>query len=370
MGAKRKLSDGGAKKAEKEVSPVEKGKKKARVSETPESIALSKLIAAFDGEIGTQLPFSVNEMVKSVADKCLMSTVETRDEIETTFAKVVGQAVQTAVEGLQKEHKDAIASVEEEEEKVKALQADLDSANTLKEQADKALEEATEAQKEASDKKYEAETELETHVEEENGLQPKKELMEGDLQALKEVKDIVRGPSNPSKKEVQKLQKALKEVEAPQSLIAGIGEAIGKQSSFDQHFVGEAAKLLYDKSAQIEGELAKFTDTVKEYADKTVVLRGKVDQLTTDLTERDTELVAAKKKQKDCIAAIKEAEKQKKAGDKSLDKAVSFKDDKAAAESVGIDAEVQYKFLLDRSGAVTAEEVPEAPAMEVEVEAA
>jgi len=37
---------------------------------------------------------------------------------------------------------------------------------------------------------------------------------------------------------------------------------------------------------------------------------------------------------------------------------------------VRIDAEVQYKFLLDRSGAVTAEEVPEAPAMEVEVEAA
>jgi len=371
MGAKKRaLSNGGAKPEAVEVSPAEKGKKKARVSggrvsETPESIALSKLIAAFDGEIGTQLPFSVNEMVKSVADKCLMSTVETRDEIETTFAKVVGQAVQTAVEGLQKEHKDAIASVEEEEEKVKALQADLDSANTLKEQADTALTEATEAQKEASDKKYEAETELENHVEEENGLQPKKELMEGDLQALKEVKDIVRGPSNPSKKEVQKLQKALKEVEAPQSLIAGIGEAIGKQSSFDQHFVGEAAKLLYDKSTQIEGELAKFTDTVKEYADKTVVLRGKVDQLTTDLTERDTELVAAKKKQKDCIAAIKEADKQKAKGDKSLEKAVSFKDEKAAAELVGTDAEVQYKFLLERTSAPIAE--PEAPAPEAEV---
>merc|ERR1719387_2815863 len=316
------------------------------------------------------LPFSVVEMVKSVADKCLMSTVETRDELELTFAKVVGQAVQTALEGLQKAHKDAIDDVATEEEKVKELQAALDSANTLKEQADKALEEAQEAQKEASEKKTNAETELSTHVEEENGLQPKKDLMESDLSALKEVKDTVRGPSNPSKKEVQKLQKALKEVEAPQSLIAGIGEAIGKKTAFDQNFVAEAAKLLYEKSTQIEGELAKFTDTVKEYADKTVVLRGKVDQLTTDLTERDTELVATKKKQKDCIAAIKEAEKQKKAGDKSLDKAVSFKDEKAAAEGVGIDAEVQYKFLLDRSGAVTAEEVPEAPAMEVEVEAA
>merc|ERR1719498_341018 len=223
-------------------------------------------------------------MVKSVADKCLMTTVETRDELELTFAKVVGQAVQTALEGLQKAHKEAIEDVATEEEKVKALQEALDAANTLKEQADKALEEAQEAQRAASEKKSEAENELETHVEEENGLQPKKDLMESDLAALKEVKDTVRGPANASKKDVQKLQKALKEVEAPPSLIAGIGEAIGKKTDFDQHFVGEAAKLLYDKSAQIEGELAKFADTVKEYAEKTVVLRGKVDQLTTDLT--------------------------------------------------------------------------------------
>merc|ERR1719182_1090960 len=194
------------------------------------------------------LPTSVVEMVKSVADKCLLSPVENRDEIELTFAKVVGQAVQTALEGLQKAHKEAIEAVTQEEE------------------ADKALQDAQEAQRTASEKKSDAETELENHVEEENGLQPKKLLMEGDLSALKEVKDTVRGPANASKKDVQKLQKALKEVEAPQSLISGIGEAIGKQTAFDQHFVGEAAKLLYNKSAQIEGELAKFEDTVKEYA--------------------------------------------------------------------------------------------------------
>merc|ERR1719453_854693 len=204
------------------------------------------------------LPTSVVQMVKSVADKCLMTPVESRDELELTFAKVVGQAVQTALEGLQKAHKDAIDEVATEEEKVKSLQDALDSANTLKEQADKALEEAQEAQRTASEKKSDAETELENHVEEENGLQPKKLLMEGDLSALKEVKDTVRGPATASKKDVLKLQKALKEVEAPQSLISGIGEAIGKQTAFDQHFVGEAAKLLYNKSAQIEGELAKF----------------------------------------------------------------------------------------------------------------
>merc|ERR1719247_2887262 len=149
------------------------------------------------------LPTSVVEMVKSVADKCLLSPVENRDEIELTFAKVVGQAVQTALEGLQKAHKEAIEAVTQEEEKVKALQDALDSANALKEQADKALEEAQEAQRTASEKKSDAETELENHVEEENGLQPKKVLMEGDLAALKEVKDTVRGPTTVSKKEVK-----------------------------------------------------------------------------------------------------------------------------------------------------------------------
>jgi DNA repair exonuclease SbcCD ATPase subunit len=362
MGAKRKataarLSNGSDK------SPAGK---KARVSETPESIALSKLIAAFEGEVATMLPPSVVEMVKSVADKCLMNTVENRDELESTFAKVVGEAVQTALEGLQKAHKEAIEGVTAEEEKVQALQEALDSANTLKEQADKALEDANGAQIQASEKKSDAETELENHVEEENGLQPKKELMESDLNALKEVSGTVRGPAGANKKDVQKLQKALKEVEAPQSLIAGIGEAIGKTSAFDLHFVEEASKLLHGKSSQIEGELAKFSETVAEYAEKTGLLSTKVEQLTTDLTERDTELVAAKKKQKDCIAAIKEAEKQKKAGDKCLEKATNVKDEKESAEGVGTDAETQYKFLLERTGVVPMIEAPEVAA---EVEA-
>jgi len=356
MGAKRKISSEGPKGS----SP---GGKKSRVSETPESIALLKLVGAFDGEVGTMLPASVVHMVKSCADKCLMTPVENRDDLETTFAEVVGKALQTAIEGLQKAHQDAIEGVTTEEGKVRELQKALDSANALKEEADKALKDAEEAQLRASEKKSDAESELENHVEEENGLQPKKTLMESDLAVLKQVQDTVRGPSTASKKDVQKLQKALKEVEAPPSLIAGIGEAIGKPSAFDQHFVGAAAKLLYDQSTQIEAELAKFTETVSEYAQKTVDLRSKVDQLTSDLNERDTELVAAKKKQKDCIAAIKDAEKLKKQGDKSLEKATSYRDDKASAEGVGTDAETQYKFLLERTGATTTE------APEVEVEA-
>ena len=109
MGAKKRV-------AEPSLSPPKGAKnvttKKARVSETPatpESIALQKLVAAFDGEIGTMLPESVVHMVKSVADKCLMTPVENRDELEFTFAKVVGDAVQTGLEGLKKAHKESIA---------------------------------------------------------------------------------------------------------------------------------------------------------------------------------------------------------------------------------------------------------------------
>merc|ERR1712078_958489 len=234
-------------------------------------------------------------------------------------------------------------------------------ANTQKEQADKALADAQDAQFRASEQKLTAETELENHCEEENGLQPKKKLMEKELQSFEDVKGIVRGPSTANKKNLAKLEKALTDVNAPPSLIAGIGEALGKQTAFDQHFVGEAAKLIYDRAEAITAELAKFNDTVAEYAKKTEALQAKLEQLSSDLNERDTELSAAKKTQKDCIAASKEA------GDKVLAHAETHRDVKLAAEGVGNDAETQFKFLLERSAAV----VPEAPEAEMaEVEAA
>ena len=172
---------------------------------------------------------------------------------------------------------------------------------------------------------------------------------------MKEVDRIVRGPPGASKQDVQKLEKALKELETPSSLLAGIGAAIGKQTAFDQHFVSEACKLIQDKMANLDAELAKFSETVTEYAKKTVALRSNVDQLASDFTERDTELLAAQKKRKDCVVAIKEAERQKKQADVSLKKATQHRDVKEAAASVGADAETQYKFLLERTGATTTE---------------
>merc|ERR1719299_386845 len=113
--------------------------------------------------------------------------------------------------------------------------------------------------------------------------------MEAELQGIQEVQEITRGAPEPSKKEVTKVQKALREVEAPEALILGIGAAIGKTTPMDQHFVNEATKLLYDKSTKLEGELATFNETVEEYAVKTRTMNSTVEQLTTELNARSEE---------------------------------------------------------------------------------
>merc|ERR1719398_186523 len=118
----------------------------------------------------------------------------------------------------------------------------------------------------------------------------------------------------------------------------------------DQHFVNEATKLLFDKSTTLEGELATFNETVE----------ATLEQLTNELTARTEETFEAKKHQKECIAAVKEAEKQKKQGEKSLEKAVLSRDAAGSAEEVGKDTKTHYTFLFDRS-AVVVEPEPVAP---------
>merc|ERR550537_1874935 len=219
----------------------------------------------------------------------------------------------------------------------------------MKEKADEFLKNANEADTQATEKKLEAESTLANHVEEEKGLQPKKNTMEGELQGLKEVQETTRGAPDPAKKDVLKVQKALREVEAPEALILGIGAAIGKQTPMDQHFVNEATKILYDKSTKLEGELATFNETMVEYAKKTRTMMAEVEQLTNELNARMEESSEAKKHQKECIAAVKEAEKQKKQGEKSLEKAIVSRDEAALAENLGTDTKTQYTFLFDRS---------------------
>jgi len=173
--------------------------------------------------------------------------------------------------------------------------------------------------------------------------------MEAEHTGLKEVQETTRGAPDPAKKDVLKVQKALREVEAPEALILGIGAAIGKQTPMDQHFVNEATKLLYDKSTKLEGELATFNETMEEYAKKTRTMMAEVEQLTNELNARMEESSEAKKHQKECIAAVKEAEKQKKQGEKSLEKAIVSRDEAALAENLGTDTKTQYTFLFDRS---------------------
>jgi len=356
MGAKR------GRPAARSLSPVEK---KPKVELTEEQITLEKMLTAFDGPVGTMLSPNVVAMVKEIADKCLLPPVETREPLETKFAEAVGAALDASIDGLAKAHQDATDVVAAEEEKVQGLGAALTEAAATKDAADESLAKANEDELEATGKRTEAEAALSTHVAEEKALQPKKMTMEAELQGLREVQEIARGPADPAKKEVLKVQKALREVEAPEALILGIGAAIGKQTMMDQHFVNEATKLLYDKSSNLEGELATFNDTVEEYAKKTRTLETTLEQLTNELTARTEETSEAKKHQKECVAAVKEAEKLKKAGEKSLEKAVLSRDAAGSAEDWGKETKTHYTFLFDRSIAEPAEEVVPAAASPV-----
>jgi len=356
MGAKR------GRPAARSLSPVEK---KPKVELTEEQITLEKMLTAFDGPVGTMLSPNVVAMVKEIADKCLLPPVETREPLETKFAEAVGAALDASIDGLAKAHQDATDVVAAEEEKVQGLGAALTEAAATKDAADESLAKANEDELEATGKRTEAEAALSTHVAEEKALQPKKMTMEAELQGLREVQEVARGPADPAKKEVLKVQKALREVEAPEALILGIGAAIGKQTMMDQHFVNEATKLLYDKSSNLEGELATFNDTVEEYAKKTRTLETTLEQLTNELTARTEETSEAKKHQKECVAAVKEAEKLKKAGEKSLEKAVLSRDAAGSAEDWGKETKTHYTFLFDRSIAEPVEEVVPAAASPV-----
>jgi len=334
--------------AKKRTAAAISPEKKAKV-QTPEEIALEKLLTNFGGEVGTMLSQNVVTMVKEVAEKCLLPPVENRDPLETKFAEAVGAALNSSMDGLAKAHQDTIDIVADEEAKVTSLENALTEANSLKEKADESLQNANEAELAATEKKTEAENTLATHALEEKGLEPKKNTMVSELQGLVEVQEIARGAPDPSKKDVLKVQKALREVEAPEALILGIGAAIGKQTGMDQHFVNEATKMLYDKSAKLEGELETFNETVEDAAKKTRTMTSTVEQLTAELNARTEEQSDAKKHQKECIAAVKEAEKQKAKGEKELEKAVKARVEAGANEELGKTTKTHYTFLFERS---------------------
>jgi chromosome segregation ATPase len=347
MGAKKRT-------AAAVISPAGKAEKKSKVQspvkiQSPEEIALDSMLGAFDAAVGTMLSENVVTMVKEVSEKCLLPAVENRDPLETKFAEAVGAALDASMNGLAKAHSDATDFVAENETAVGHLETALFESNSMKEKADESLQNATDAEMQAQEKKTEAENALETHTKEEKGLQPKKLLMEAELGGLREVQEIARGPADPAKKEISKVQKALREVEAPEALILGIGAAIGKQTPMDQHFVNEATKMLYDKSAKLEGELETFNETVEDAAKKTRTMTSTVEQLTAELNARTEEQSDAKKHQKECIAAVKEAEKQKAKGEKELEKAVKARVEAGENEELSKTTKTHYTFLFERS---------------------
>ena len=173
-----------------------------------------------------------------------MIPVDNRELLETKFAEAVGAALDASIDGLTKAHKDATDVVAAEEEKIQNLVEALIEANSMKEKSDDSFAKANDAELAATFKKEDAESALSAHVKEEKTLQSKKLFMESELQRLREVQEIARGPADPSKEDVDKVQKALRDVSAPEALVLAIGAAIGKQTMMDQHFVPIASPCL------------------------------------------------------------------------------------------------------------------------------
>merc|ERR1719428_2727244 len=86
----------------------------------------------------------------------------------------------------------------------------------------------------------------------------------------------------------------------------------------------------------------------QDAAKKTRTLEATVDQLQKEEMARMEEQADAKKHQKECVAAVKEAEKAKQKGEKSLEKAVRDRDLACAAEEVGKATKTQFTFLFER----------------------
>jgi chromosome segregation ATPase len=333
-------------KRQQERSPPSK---KSKVELTEEEIAVTKLVDAFDGEIANHLPPRVVSIVKEVAPDCLKTAAAEREAVQSRFAEAIGASLKEAVQGLATKLEESSARVEEQRETVKKLDSDLEESHAVKERADAEVQAAGEASMNAQSALMEAQTALSQQESEEEALGPRKAALESQRAELQEVMDIARGPAVVGKKDAAKLQKALREVEAPDVLVLGVCAAVGKESVLEQQFVLESCKMLAEKRTVVDGELAAFDETAKTMAEKSKTLAQTVETLAIALDERQAEESVAKEKQKAAAAAIKEATKAQKDGKKAADKAESALEEAKAFYSAGLETTETFEFLLHRT---------------------
>jgi hypothetical protein len=363
----------GAKRAQENRSPPSK---KSKVEQTIEGAAVQKLLDAFDGEIGNHLPARIVSVVKAVASDCLTNPASDRVPIESKFAEAIGASLQEAMQGLDAKVTQTAAKFEEQLEVVKKLEAELEEANAVKERHDAEVLATSEAEMNAQSCLMEAQTALQEQEAEEAALAPRKADLEFQQQGLQEVMDIARGPET-NKKSTEKIQKALRALDAPDVLVLGVGAAIGKESTLEQQFVLETCKLFHAKRVEVDAELAAFDETAKSMAEKTKAMVQSVETLSASLEEREGEHTAAKEKQKAAGLAIKEATKAQNAGKKAADKFESAKQEAATFHAEGVETQETFQFLFTRTlpAFPADEEVPDVapvqeetqePAMEAE----
>jgi len=297
----------------------------------------------------------------------LTNAAADRVPVESKFAEAIGASLQEAMQGLEAKVTETTSKFEEQLEVVKKLEADLEEANAVKERQDAEVQSIGEAVMNAQSCLMEAQTALQEQEAEEALLAPRKTELEFQQQGLQEVMDIARGPET-NKKSTEKIQKALRALDAPDVLVLGVGAAIGKESTLEQQFVLETCKMFNVKRVEVDGELAAFDETAKGMAAKTTEMVQSVETLSAALDERDGEQAVAQEKQKAAGLAIKEATKALNAGKKAADKFESAKQAAVAFHGEGVETLENFQYLFTRTIPVfpADDEVPDVAPVEEE----
>jgi len=360
---KRKYED-------EEEAPKKKAKVQSPRKVDPVETAIEKVMQALNFELFSELPDRVVTMVAAVTPDALSSTIEERNDIENSFAELVGKSLKHATNGLTGKADDAAKALTECEAQVATLTEEHEAYLAAKKEADDAVATATDEEKTAKEVKNTAIVALNTQKGEESKLDETKDNLEKERTSLQFALDLPKQEAPPSAKDLKKFATILTDVGASEALVKGAPCAIGKDSDMDKMFLDMAIKLIDGKMAEVQGKQNDWDTHTSEMAAKTKEMDEEVTALSTTHTEKQTALTTCKTTQKAAAAGVKEAEKALAKGKKGVEEATEAKTTADSAVTSAAEVYTAFEFLVTRSSApaepecVEPEAAPEEPAAE------
>lgn len=342
MGAKRKASGGGSAK----TSPVSK---KAKVVD-PVVEHVNVIIDALNSDTGSQLPEGVVQMLENIVKPALSNSIETRHGLESKFAQLVGEALQTAAQSLGKAADDTATAHTEQQGAAAAAAATLEAAKAAVEAAQAALNAAVEAKDAADDAEEAAEKAVSTHEKEHKDLEKTRAKYESEVETLQTALDVVQSPTS-HQKDGKKVQAVLKSCGASGSVVDALPQSLGQTEGFATLVLSEAAKSINTRKAEVsnklanwEGYVASISQTAETLANNVVAAKELVATRTGAVQGANDGLKAAKAEQKSADAESKSSAKAVDAKKKAASAAEGVKDSATGALA-------SFQFLYNRSDA-------------------